>query len=174
MSKPAERPEENTLVRELLGKAQERKHSPQQLADALRVSPSYLYQLKTGSRPESGVNDDFISHASRYLGIPRIYALIMAGKIRRSDFYGLDDGEHHSAVEQALFMVAGSKHARQERVSMEMLGTLPFPVQSLIVALFEEATGCVLIPRKPSRPLEEWAEASNIGDPLGGGYLSNE
>jgi transcriptional regulator with XRE-family HTH domain len=75
------------LMAALLGCAEEREHTQDQVARYLGVHYSYLNQLRNGLRNVSSVSRPFSQACAQYLGLPRLQVLIMAGQITAEDVH---------------------------------------------------------------------------------------
>lgn len=75
------------LIAALMDAATKRGHTLANLATALGVTYGYLVQLRAGNRSCARISDDFASRCAKYLGLPRLSVLLLAGRITQDDFF---------------------------------------------------------------------------------------
>lgn len=132
------------LLGALVRTAIERGQSFTDMARELRVTYGYVNQLRNGNRAVNQISDDFALSCARYLGVPRLTVLMMAGRIRLEDFY-----EVHSL---RLQTVAQAFRSIQDdptwgpMVPEKLLQQNDFESMLLVVRLYEQATGKQLLP----------------------------
>lgn len=80
-------PAGGALMAALMDAATKRGHTLANLATALGVTYGYLVQLRAGSRSCTRISDDFASRCAKYLGLPRLSVLLLAGRITQDDFF---------------------------------------------------------------------------------------
>lgn len=144
-----------TLLVELQKRATDKRQTLHQMAEELGVSYGYIQHLKSGVKAIPKISDEFTGACARYLGLPRIYVLMMAEKVLPGDFHpeneeGDEDAE--SARRNALSLVAGSHYAKELELSLEELEQAPEKCQSLIIYLYEAVTGLAQVSRRPLPP----------------------
>lgn len=132
---------------EVLEEAAKRKGlNKQQLAESLGVTYGYLAQLKSAIRDPKNISDAFAEGCAAFLGIPRIKVLLLAGRVRPSDFYEIgSEEEFRLNVWKALdFIKADTEWGVV--FPYELLASNADPaVQQFVVLLYEKATGKVLL-----------------------------
>ena len=74
------------LVGWLFDEAESRRQSCTQMAEEIRVSCSYIAQLRSGVRSSVDIKQNIAEGCAKYLGVPPIVVKLVAGSIRLSDF----------------------------------------------------------------------------------------
>jgi transcriptional regulator with XRE-family HTH domain len=132
----------NPLLKALADKAHEKGHTVGQKAMALGATPGYISQLESGLRQVQTISDDFAEACAKYLGVPRIHVLTMAGRIKPQDFFS-GEGAYGQDVERALkFIEADAKWCL---VLTPELRASSLDTLYGVVRLYEAATGTVLM-----------------------------
>ena len=133
------------LMAALLGCAEERQHTQDQVAGFLGVHYSYMNQLRNGLRKISSVSRDFSQACARYLGIPRLQVLMMAGQITAEDVHP-PGGAYRSDLELAMQFICEDLQWRH--LITPELKNAASDSQFAVVRLYEAATGKVLLPQR--------------------------
>lgn len=136
------------LMNALFKRAREQGQSIGDMAKELGVSHAYLSLLRSGQRQIPNVNDEFSTACAKYLGMPRIYVLLLAEKLKSDDFYGAAESGMHRQLSNALRMVTDSEEAARAGVSAEDINKLPARLQYLMVQLYQGAHQLQLLPRE--------------------------
>lgn len=119
------------------------------LAVRLGISQGYLSQLLQEFKPIAAASDSLIRECANYLHISPVTGFLLAGRLRREDFYDPQwSFEQH--LEEALKHVSKAGLAQDAAVSFVQLGCLPASVQYLIVLLYEMAYEQELMPGRTS------------------------
>lgn len=133
------------LMAALLGCAEERQHTHDQVARYLGVQYSYLNQLRNGLRKVSSVSRDFSQACAQYLGVSRLQVLMMAGQISPEDV--LQPGvAYRTDLERAMQYICEDLEWRH-LITPELRGA-GLDSQFAVVRLYEVATGKVLLPKR--------------------------
>jgi transcriptional regulator with XRE-family HTH domain len=61
------------------------------LANALLVTTGFLSQLESGIRPTAEINNDFARACAKYLRVPAIVVMLVAGSISHADLAVQED-----------------------------------------------------------------------------------
>ena len=129
----------------LLGCAEERQHTHDQVASYLGVHYSYVSQLRNGQRKVSSVGREFSQGCAQYLGIPRLQVLMMAGQITLEDIHHPRDA-YGSDLERAMQFICEDLQWRH--LITPELRSAASDSQFAVVRLYEAATGKVLLPQR--------------------------
>lgn len=81
----------NPLTAWLLDEAVRRGHDRKHVASALLVTTGFLSQLESGIRPTAEISMDCARACARYLGVPAIVVLLVAGSISIADLTAQED-----------------------------------------------------------------------------------
>lgn len=149
------------LMNALFKRARERGQNIGDMAKELGVSHAYLSLLRSGQRQIPNINDEFSTACAQYLGIPRIYVLLLAEKLKSNDFYGTSESGMSKKLANALRMVTDSEEAARASVSAEDINQLPTRVQHLLVQLYQDAHQLQLLPREFD--IDEVTAANELG-----------
>lgn len=141
-SKPAP-----ALLQALYRKAERRGHNKAVLARELGVTYGYLNQLVTGLRQVENVSAHFVRSCAKYLEIPAVAVMLLAGKISLLDFAVPEAAR--SPVQQ---LVEGLQRIADDPVVGYLVPSevwdAPDSVKALLIALYEDATQQELFPPK--------------------------
>jgi len=157
-----------TPLMEVLEEAAKRRGlSKQQLAEALGVTYGYLAQLKNAIRDPRNISDAFAEGCAVFLGVPRIKVLLLAGRVRPSDFYELGSEEEFKlSVWKALNYIKGDTEWGSYFPYGLLEANADPAVQQFVVLLYEKATGKVLLENKVAAlELTKGGEAKEISHP---------
>ena len=141
------------LLAALIRCTSERGMQLNELAKELDVTYGYINQLRNGIRPVSQISDDFALACSRFLGIPRLTVLMLAGRITPEDLFEPGD-KLDKQVSKAIGFICEDT-AWGHLITAELRNTSDHS-QFAIVKLYEAATGKVLMDR--TLQLESFAE----------------
>lgn len=136
-----------TPLMEVLEEAAKRKGlNKQELAEALGVTYGYLAQLKNAIRDPKNISDAFAEACAGFLGAPKIQVLLLAGRVRPSDFYKVgSEEEFRLSVWKALdFIKSDAKWGCYFPYGL-LEASADLAVQQFVVLLYEDATGKVLL-----------------------------
>lgn len=121
--------------------------SVSKLAVEVGISQSYMSELLVGDKQFSKLDDEIVRAIAAHLKIPAVVALLMAGKLRHGDFVDrpleLDEMLH-----EAVLRIGNSSYALESAVTASMLTQLPAEVKLLLVLVFQDATGHMVIPER--------------------------
>lgn len=126
------------LLAALIRCANERRQQLNDMARELGVTYGYINQLRNGIRQVNQVSDDFALGCARYLGVPRMTVLMMAGRVSPEDLF-----EHREMMAAEIgramaFMVDDPQWGHQVTPELRQASV---ESQYLLVRLYEEATG---------------------------------
>jgi len=143
-----------TPLMEVLEEAAKRKSlNKQELAEALGVTYGYLAQLKNAIRDPRNISDAFAEACASFLGAPRIQVLLLAGRLRPSDFYTVgSEKEFRLNVWKALDFIKGDADWGGYFPYGLLEATADPAVQQFVVLLYEKATGKVLLNNRITIP----------------------
>ena len=125
------------------------------LSAELGISQRYLSELLVGDKQFSKLDDEIVRAIAAHLKIPAVVALLMAGKLRHQDFVDMPL-ELDEMLQEAIQRIGNSTYAMESAVTAPMLKQLPAEVKLLLVLVFQDATGDMLIPKRPW----PWTQAS--------------
>lgn len=132
------------LLAALIRCANDRRLNLADMARELGVTYGYVNQLRNGIRRVDQVSDDFAQGCANFLGIPRLTALMLAGRVTPEDLF-----EHHemmaSEVERAMSYIC--QDPKWGHLITPELRKCGIESQYAIVRLFETATDKVLMTR---------------------------
>lgn len=131
------------LLAALVQCANERRHQMQDLARELGVTYGYINQLRSGLRNTSQISDDFALACARYLGVPRLTVLMLAGRLTIDDAFE-PDRMLANEVPRALEYV--TKDPEWGPLVTREVRAASCETQFLVVRLYESATGKKLLP----------------------------
>ena len=157
-----------TPLMEVLEEAAKRKGlNKQELAQVLGVTYGYLAQLKNAIRDPRNISDAFAEGCAVFLGVPRIKVLLLAGRVRPSDFYEVGSEEEFKlSVWKALDYIKGDTEWGSYFPYGLLEANADPAVQQLVVLLYEKATGKVLLENKVAAlELTKGEEAKEITHP---------
>lgn len=121
--------------------------SVSKLAAEVGISQSYMSELLVGDKQFSKLDDEIVRAIAAHLKIPAVVALLMAGKLRHGDFVDRPlelDEMLHEAVQQ----IGNSSYALESAVTASVLTQLSVEVRLLLMLLFQDATGNMVIPER--------------------------
>ncbi len=126
------------LLAALVRCANERRQLLNDMARELGVTYGYINQLRNGIRRVDQVSDDFALGCARYLGVPRLTVLMMAGRVTPEDMF-----EHRemmaSEVGRAMSFICDDP--QWGHLVTPELRKSAADSQYLLVRLYEQATG---------------------------------
>lgn len=130
------------LMAALLRCAQEKGLSLMDMAKELCITYGYINSLRNGVRQINQIGDDFALTCARFLGVPRLTVLMLAGRISSADLF-----EHESF--RILEISRAMAYIRDDpewgpMVTPELFGMAP-DSQFGLVKMYEKATGKVLL-----------------------------
>lgn len=133
------------LMAALLGCAEERQHTLDQVARYLGVQYSYINQLRNGFRKVSSISQELSQACAQYLGISRLQVLMMAGQITAEDVLQRR-GACTSDLERAMQYICDD--IQWTHLITPELRTADQGSQYAVVRLYETATGKILLPAR--------------------------
>lgn len=126
------------LLAALIRCANERRQQLQDMARDLGVTYGYINQLRNGIRNVNQVSDDFALGCARYLGVPRLTVLMMAGRVSPDDVF-----EHRemmaSEISRAMAFIC--EDPQWGHLVTPELRKVNLDSQYVLVRLYEQATG---------------------------------
>ena len=130
------------LLASLIRCANERRHQLNDMARELGVTYGYVNQLRNGIRNTYKVSDDFALACARYLGVPRLTVLMMAGRVTPEDAF---ESEEMFATEISRAMGFLVDDPEWGHLVTPELRKSSLESQYLLVRMYEKATGKVLM-----------------------------
>lgn len=126
------------LLAALIRCANERRQQLNDMARELGVTYGYVNQLRNGIRQVNQVSDDFALGCARYLGVPRLTVLMMAGRVSPEDLF-----EHREmmAGEIGRAMAFLCEDPQWGHLVTPELRQSSVESQYVLVRLYEQATG---------------------------------
>lgn len=121
--------------------------SVSKLSAELGISQSYLSELLVGDKLFSKLDDEIVRAIAAHLKIPAVVALLMAGKMKHQDFVD-SPLEFDEMLQESVLRIGKSSYAMESAVTVPMLSQLPTEVKLLLMLIFQDATGEVLIPQR--------------------------
>lgn len=149
--------------------AKNRGHTLAELAAALEVTYGYLVQLKSGARKTQNISSEFAQKCAKYLGVPRLTVLMLAGQVTNEDFFQLKELSVDN-LRRALDYIRGDPYWGPMVPDLEEARMIEnYALVLLIVRMYEDLTGTELIPGvgDPSeftRKLDEMRKNANLQD----------
>lgn len=131
------------LLAALTSCANSRGHHFTEMAAELGVTYGYIAQLRNGNREVPQISDDFAMACARYLMVPRMTVLMLAGRLTPADVF---ENEQLMAAEIGrafAFVCADPKWGPLVTAEMRKTG---LDSQFGVVRLYEAATGKKLMP----------------------------
>jgi len=126
------------LIGWLLDECNRRGQLQKDMAHELRVTSGYINQLRSGLRKTEHISREFAVNCARYLGVPPVVVMIVAGRISMQDFV-CPSQEPDEVLQRAFNMMLADPVAR---------ASLPADVDSLntqarqaLVQLYSNALG---------------------------------
>jgi transcriptional regulator with XRE-family HTH domain len=113
----------------------------------LGISRSHLLMLRSGQRAISNVSDEVMGRIAKFLGLPKVVAMLAGGQLRLEDFYQKPEMVREG-LEPALKFIQ-----RDPDVGPYMppgVFVADEALQRFILLLYEKATGKTLIPSRVS------------------------
>lgn len=148
------------LIATLYRVAAQREQAISEMAECLGVTHGYLAQLQTGIRSTERISREFAEAAGRYLGIPTVLVLVMAGCIKAEDFIfpSLVQSIDSELAGQCLETGLGA-------LMPESVTLADIEIKSYLILLFQEARLTLLQDqRRLPLALEELMRATLIFD----------
>lgn len=132
--------------------ATRRGHNLTDLAKALNVTYGYLVQLRSGSRSPVNISDDFAARCARYLALPRLSVLLLAGRLSPADVFG-EQAMNEASLSQAYGYLLADPiwGARVPELSEQALQQSKDCVLAM-VWLYQELKGVRLLPSPGTVP----------------------
>lgn len=130
------------LLAALIHCANERRQQLNEMSDELGVTYGYVNQLRNGIRKVHQVSDEFALACARYLGVPRLTVLMMAGRVTPEDIF---ESEEMMATEVPRAMAYICDDPNWGHMVTPELRNATLHSQFLIVRLYEKATGKALM-----------------------------
>jgi len=115
--------------------------------EALGISYTHLYALRTGAKKVSQLGDEHIAKAARFLGMSRVAAKLSAGQLEVADFFAEPDVARDFLRPALRYIRSDPEFGPYIPASIE---GLPESLQHAFVMLYERATGRSLIPGRVS------------------------
>lgn len=135
------------LLAALIRCANERREQLNDMARGLGITYGYINQLRNGVRQVSQISDDFALACAHYLGVPRLTVLMLAGRISPADAY---EPEALAAAEIPRAMKFMCDDPEWGPMIPPEVRAGSHATQFLILRLYEQATGKVLLPERLS------------------------
>lgn len=132
------------LLAALTACANSRGHHFSKMAAELGVTYGYIAQLRNGTREVPQISDDFAMACARYLMVPRLTVLTLAGRLQPKDFF--ESGDVMAAEVTRAFEYLCSDPKWGPLVTAELRKT-GIESQFAMVRLYEAASGKTIMPR---------------------------
>lgn len=132
------------LLAALIRCANERRMQLNDMARELGVTYGYVNQLRSGIRSVNQVSDDFALACARYLGVPRLTVLMLAGRITPEDVFETQDMMASEVGRAMAYIYEDPEWGHL--VTPEVRNT-SIESQYVIVRLYEKANDKVLMTR---------------------------
>jgi transcriptional regulator with XRE-family HTH domain len=130
------------LLAALIRCANERRMQLNDMARELGVTYGYVNQLRSGIRNVNQVSDDFALACARYLGVPRLTVLMLAGRITPQDVF---ESQEMMASEVGRAMAYIYEDPEWGHLITPEMRNTAIESQYVIVRLYEKATGKALM-----------------------------
>lgn len=132
------------LLAALTACANSRGHHFTQMAAELGVTYGYIAQLRNGNREVDQVSDEFALACARYLVVPRMTVLMLAGRITPADVFESDEMVATEVTRAFEYLCTDPQWGPMVTAEMRKAST---ETQFGIVRLYEKATGRTLMPK---------------------------
>lgn len=139
-------PKGGPLMAMLMQSARERDQTMADLAAELDVTYGYIVQLRNGTRSSANISDVFATRCARYLGLPRLTVLMLAGRVTSADFFE-ENALNYLSLARAYEHIRSDPYwgPRAPALSKEEASRHP-GLLALAVWLYEGVTGTTLLP----------------------------
>jgi transcriptional regulator with XRE-family HTH domain len=139
-------PKGGPLMAVLMQSARERDQTLADLAAELDVTYGYIVQMRNGARSSANISDAFAARCARYLGLPRLTVLMLAGRVTSADFFE-EDALNYMSLTRAYEHIRSDPYwgPRAPALSKEEAERHP-GLLTLAVWLYEDVTGTTLLP----------------------------
>lgn len=133
------------LIAALIRRANEVGQQLNEMARELGVTYGYINQLRNGLRNVKKISDEFALGCARYLCLPLLTVLTLAGRVTNADFF-----ESREAFEKSVDDAMAVLYADPlwSALATEELLHSSIDSKLVLVRLFERASGVVLIPHQ--------------------------
>lgn len=132
------------LLAALTACANSRGHHFSKMASELGVTYGYIAQLRNGTREVPQISDDFALACARYLMVPRLTVLTLAGRLQPKDFFESGDVMASEVSRAFEYVCSDPKWGPLVTAELRKSG---LESQFALVRLYEGATGKALMPR---------------------------
>lgn len=130
------------LIAALIRCANERRLQLNDMSKELGVSYGYVNQLRNGVRQINQVSDDFALSCARFLGVPRLTVLMMAGRLSAADLF---EHEEMMGTELERAMAYICDDPQWGPLVTQELRHSGSDTKFVVVRMYEKATGKVLM-----------------------------
>lgn len=127
-----------------------------EMASKLDVTYGYINQLRSGHRNVEQISDGFSQSCARFLEVPRLTVLMLAGRVTPKDLVSSESNAENELASALAFL---STHVEYGHLLTNELKECSFDSRFLLVKLFERATGL--------RLLETTVEARTLSQEIG-------
>lgn len=125
------------------------------MARHLGVTYGYINQLRSGVRRPEHISQEMTLSCARYLGVPPIVVMVVAGKIRMSDFLQPRE-EEEASVSRAVQRMLNDPAIRQ--MLPADVQAMPLEAQRTLVMMYGEVTGHDLFGMRQLPEMVRWLQ----------------
>lgn len=131
------------LILHLAGEAQDKGDGTAELAEALGIGRSYLYQLLTGKKGTARLGREILVSAAKYLDVPVAQAYLWSSALEPTDF--VHKTKFEAASGDLLDVMSGHPVWGGFMPSPKEWDSLSARSRLALVSLFEAATGTEIL-----------------------------
>lgn len=143
----------------LLDEACRRRIDMRDMARELDVTYGYIGQLRVGLRATANISHEFAASCARFLGVPTVVVLLLAGYLRMSDFAFTAESEEEM-VDRALRHVQEDPQVRAA-VPVE-LGRLSLDAKKAVVMMYAESAGADVLNLRELPEILRWLQRAAV------------
>lgn len=143
----------------MLDEARRRRIDMRDMARELDVTYGYIGQLRVGLRATANISHEFAVSCARFLGVPTVVVLLLAGYLRMSDFAFTAESEEE-IVDRALRQVQDDPQVRAA-VPVE-LGRLSLDAKKAVVMMYAESAGADVLNLRELPEILRWLQRAAV------------
>lgn len=147
------------LIGWLWDEARRRGMELQQMAAELGVTYGYIHQLKTGIRRTSTISHDFATACGRFLGVPTVVVLLLAGYLTMRDF-AVRALSEEELLDGAVRQMLDDPHVRA--TLPDDIASLPVEAKRSLVAMYAEVTNRDLFGARELPEMVRWLQRAAV------------
>ncbi|MNR71721.1 hypothetical protein D3C71_23990 [compost metagenome] len=133
------------LISALHRRADELGQTLNEMCRHLGVTYGYINQMRNGLRSTKAISEDFSYNCARYLGVPRMTVLVLAGVVSMEDLYARVNLWQAEVPRAMAYLCEDMEWG--PLVTQEIREGSP-QTQYLVLRLYEDATGRKLLPER--------------------------